>query len=384
MGRTRNGDPVLTVGLRLPDLTPSRLRAFALGFVTSAVGLAGCGSPITPTPPVTPTPDPPKITCPAAQTIQSPSGNATTVAYGIATASLGSSPVTTACTPASGSEFSVGQTTVTCTATDALQRTDACTFVVTVTAPPQLAVTSFLAFGDSITWGEDGTNRLTATAQTSRIYPRVQLPLSVVYPSVLQQYLVSRYVTQRPAVVNAGLPGEVASDPATFARFTGLLSSGSYKVALIMEGSNDLYDRDSRIFPAAWRALQQMVRDAKSRGIRPYLATIPPMDPAGFRGLPWSMVAAFNDGVRDVARSEGVDLVDVYNGFGGNLALLSSDGLHPNANGYARIADLFFTAIKQTLEKPQPSSSATTSGTSLSSVPAASSRDVRRPAPRGR
>ena len=45
-------------------------------------------------------------------------------------------------------------------------------------------------------------------------------------------------------------------------------------------------------------------------------------------------------------------LVDVYQGFGGNLALVGPDGLHPSADGYAKIADLFFTAIKQTLETP--------------------------------
>ena len=48
-------------------------------------------------------------------------------------------------------------------------------------------------------------------------------------------------------------------------------------------------------------------------------------------------------------------LVDVYQGFGGNLALIGPDGLHPSADGYAKIADLFFTAIKQTLETPSTS-----------------------------
>ena len=49
-------------------------------------------------------------------------------------------------------------------------------------------------------------------------------------------------------------------------------------------------------------------------------------------------------------RAEGVTLVDVYQGFGGNLGYLGPDGLHPSADGYAKIADLFFTAIKSTLE----------------------------------
>jgi lysophospholipase L1-like esterase len=125
-------------------------------------------------------------------------------------------------------------------------------------------------------------------------------------------------------------------------------------VALIMEGTNDLYNRDDRIFPAAYDGLRSMIRNAKGRGLRPYLATIPPMDPTKCvpvcRGLPWSLVSGFNDGVRSLATTEGVTLVDVYQGFNGNLSLLGPDGLHPAAEGYAKIADLFFAAIKQTLE----------------------------------
>jgi lysophospholipase L1-like esterase len=45
-----------------------------------------------------------------------------------------------------------------------------------------------------------------------------------------------------------------------------------------------------------------------------------------------------------------VTLVDIYQGFNGDLSLLGPDGLHPAAEGYAKIADLFFAAIKQTLE----------------------------------
>ena len=41
----------------------------------------------------------------------------------------GEAPVTMTCTPAAGTAFSIGQKTVTCSATDALQRTDSCSFV---------------------------------------------------------------------------------------------------------------------------------------------------------------------------------------------------------------------------------------------------------------
>jgi lysophospholipase L1-like esterase len=312
--------------------------------------------------PAPPTPDPPKITCPAAQTTQSVDGVQATVTFSAPIVLNGKAPVTTACTPAPGSTFTIGQKTVTCSTTDALQRTDSCSFLVTVLMPPKLATTSFLAFGDSITAGEDGQNSVapSASLMSARFHPSVLFPFGQRYPTELQQQLADHYKTQSPTVDNQGLPGEAASDPGTLNRFVSLTGSRRYTVALIMEGTNDLYDRDDRIYPAAYDGLRSMIRDAKGKGIRPYLATIPPMNPSACvpvcRGLPWSLVPSFNDGVRSLAATEGVTLVDVYQGFNGNLALLGPDGLHPSADGYAKIADVFFTAITSTLETPAASS----------------------------
>ena len=330
---------------------------------------AACGGPTTPTTVPTPvpvTPDPPKITCPASQTAQSVDGGPTLVTFSSPSVVNGQAPVTTTCTPAAGTSFSIGQKTVSCEATDALKRTDTCAFLVTVLAPPKLSTTSFMSFGDSITAGEDGQNSVASdrSIMSARIHPMVLFPFDQRYPQELQQELADRYKTQSPTVSNQGNPGEAASDPATLRRFTSLTSTGRYSVALILEGTNDLYDRDDRIVPAAINGLRQMIRDAKGKGIRPYLATIPPMNPSACvpvcRGLAWSLVAGFNDNVRALAMSENVPLVDVYQGFNGNLGLLGPDGLHPSAEGYVKIADLFFSAIKQTLEVPSATTVQTT------------------------
>jgi lysophospholipase L1-like esterase len=313
---------------------------------------------VTPPPP---TPDPPRITCPASLTAQSFDGAQALVTYSAPTVVNGQAPVITTCIPAPGSAFTVGQKTVACAATDSLQRTDSCSFLVTVLTPPKLSTTSFLAFGDSITAGEDGQNSVapSASLMSARVHPMVLFPFGQRYPQELQQLLVDRYKTQSPAVDNQGSPGEAAADPNTLRRFVSLTSSRRYSVALIMEGTNDLYDRDDRIVPFAIDALRSMIHDAKGKGMRPYLATIPPMNPSACvpvcRGLPWSLVSGFNDNVRTLAASEGVTLVDVYQAFGGNFALLGPDGLHPSADGYTKIADTFFTAIKQTLESPSAS-----------------------------
>jgi lysophospholipase L1-like esterase len=262
------------------------------------------------------------------------------------------------CTPSSGSLFNVGLSTVTCTATDALQRTDSCSFPVTVLAPPNLSITKFLAFGDSITKGEDGSASLTVSSD--RFRPEVLLPNGMTYPGVLQQNLATRYTAQAPTVFNGGCQGEgITGDDSACGfrsalnRFTSYTSTGLFASVLIMEGTNDLYEqKDSRNVGPALTGLRQMVGDARSRGMRVFLATIPPIDPLGVRGRTFGsqLVAPLNDGIRGIAASEGVTLVDVNQVFGDSFALLGPDGLHPSAAGYAKMADLFFTTIRTTLE----------------------------------
>jgi lysophospholipase L1-like esterase len=329
-----------------------------LALIAAAMFASTCGGTTTPTPPPPPlVEDPPKISCPAAQTAQLATSSTIAVTY-TATVVSGRAPVNIVCVPPSGNLFSVGQSTVTCTATDALQRTDVCAFAVTVLAAPipKLSVTRFVAFGDSITKGEDGNAQ---TAPAFGFHPRAVFPDPLTYPGALKLELVDRYKTQFITVDNQGNPSEGITDtnPNTFDRFVRLTSSGSYDAVLIMEGTNDVYQaRNTRdpniVLASAEDGLHRMIQDAKNRNIRPLLATIPPMDPTAFRGMlfGWELVAGFNDRVRSVAASENVPLVDVYKAFAGNFALLSADGVHPNVGGYQKIADTFFTAITGTLE----------------------------------
>jgi len=278
------------------------------------------------------------------------------VTYSSAAVTGGAPPVTMTCSPTSGSLFPLGTTTVTCTATDARQRLASCTFAVTVVPPPTIAVTRFVAFGDSITWGEDGTVSMTQSLLGfDKVHPAVQVAQP--YPSLLQQHLMSRYFVQAPTVQNAGNRGEEVTDPGTFPRFVSLMSSGQYDVVLIMEGSNDLLAaRDSAVEPLVIAGLQRMVRDARNRGIRPYLATIPPEQDGCCpdRGISWRQVPDLNNLIRNLAVQEGVPLVEVYQALVGDVAnYIGFDGLHPTPRGYTKIADTFFAALTQTLEIAQ-------------------------------
>ena len=306
-------------------------------------GCSGSQAQPTPAPPVS---DPPKLACPAPISLQSPSGQPIPVQYGSATASGGASPVTITCIPPSGSTFSVGPTTVTCTAIDQRQRTDVCAFVVTVTAPPRISLTSFAAFGDSMTAGEI----VSEGAGGIRI---LSVDPAKSWPADLQRNLARFYAGQTISVFNLGKSNETAPEGA--ARLSGALANGSYQALLLMEGANDIADRDSRTMQRALDAVRSMVQIAKGRGLKVFLATLPPQNPNGCcpnRGLSATMVVPYDDGLRAIAGSENVPLVDVYQAFGGDTTtLVDFDGLHPTAAGYQVIADTFFASIKQNLEQ---------------------------------
>lgn len=273
------------------------------------------------------------------------------MSFGTPTATGGAAPLTITCSKETGSTFSIGTTTVTCTVLDARQRTDGCTFNVVVLPTPKIQFTKFVAFGDSVTFGENGVSSLVAERAGNVLQPMVQYPFSQTYPGALQGLLAARYTTQSVVVTNQGLRGERAGAPGTTSRFSSVVAGGQYQVVLLMEGSNDLSDRDSRLEAAAITNLGRMVRDAKSRGVRPYLATVPPMISNTARGLAWSLVPGFNDQIRSLAAAEGITLVDVYGAL--NTAptqYIGFDGLHPNETGYAKIAETFFTALKATLD----------------------------------
>ncbi|WP_163538970.1 SBBP repeat-containing protein [Gracilibacillus sp. YIM 98692] len=81
--------------------------------------------------------EPPTITCPDNITVRSdPRRNGAIVNYASPTVTDNCPGVTFSCTPASGSFFPIGETLVTCTATDASGNTAECKFIVRVIADP--------------------------------------------------------------------------------------------------------------------------------------------------------------------------------------------------------------------------------------------------------
>jgi lysophospholipase L1-like esterase len=238
---------------------------------------------------------------------------------------------------------------------------------VTVLPPLKLSLTRFVAFGDSLTYGEDGQSlRLLPPPETFKLFGQT-------YPDVLQAKLRGRYTLQSPTVMNAGQPGEFASNPDTVTRFSNGVTRTQVDVVLLMEGSNDVgfISRDSFVEIAAIANIRDMLRTAKSRGVKPFLATIPPQLESGFRGVRGAKyVVEFNDRLKTLASSEGVPLVDVYEGLNAktNTYISQDDGLHPTVAGYAKIADMFLSAIEGALETGTATSGTSIGGRSLTAL----------------
>ncbi len=321
--------------------------ALATACAVAAACAAACSGSSTAPAPVPPPPPPAlKLTCPDSVSVQSTTGQPIPVHYGTATSTGGTAPVQIACTPANDSVFDIGAKAVSCTATDAKSVTDTCSFTVTVTTPPKISVTRFVAFGDSMTAGE-----VVSEGSVGGIRAMV-VDFAKSYPNLLHGLLAGRYTGQAGAIVvgNAGFSGEQTSDG--LRRLPSVIDGGAYDALLLMEGANDFPN-----YQTALGNMRSMVQYGKRRSVRVYLATLPPEDQFHTtcinRGKNQAFVAPYNDGLQAIANAENVTLVDVFTAFGGDTTtLIDCDGLHPTPAGYQRIADTFFTSIKATLEVP--------------------------------
>lgn len=324
----------------------------ALGWLTTALLAAGCPGPTAPT---TPPAGPPVLTCAAAVTAVSPDNAPIAVTFGKPTLAGGTAPVTTTCTPDTGTLFPVGASTVSCTATDAQARTSTCSITVSVQPTLTLKAMSMLAFGDSITEGRE-----VSTFDDFAI-SGIGCPFGtmVSYPSVLNELLRGLYPTQTVTARNCGWGGEEAVEGVT--RLPTGLSTGAYDVVLLMEGTNDLNavhqagGSQTTAVNTVVNAVVSMIRTARG-GRTVFVGTLPPQRPGG-KGPRPEWVEPVNTRLRSVVPAEGAVLVDTWAALGGAPDPYISplpDGLHPTNAGYRKIAETFLASIRATLETRVP------------------------------
>lgn len=324
------------------------LRVFVLAVALTTAAACGSG----PTPPPPPPPAAPTVSCPASISFDSPDNVALPVAFTVPTASGGQAPVTVTCSAQSGASFPLGSTIVTCTATDALQRTATCNFNVAVTPTPRISKTKFLAFGDSITNG-----RCNAGGQ-----------MCPPYADRLRELLVTRYTRQQFTVTSSGVNGETASndvlgllDRAGEDRLPIDLTRERPEVLLLMEGTNDLFHDPVTGASRAILALSRMIDMALGQGAMVFIATIPPQRENGPIGRTEvaRLIPGFNVQLKSMATAKGATVVDVNAAMSADLdRYIGNDDLHPTAEGLRLIGETFYAAIRQKLDStPVPASS---------------------------
>ena len=332
-------------------------RACIMGAAAAFVTAIGCGSPNNPTPPT----QAPAATCPADITVSNVVGGSQAVSYALPTIAGGTQPVGINCSPGSGTTFSVGATKVSCTATDASSRTAQCTFTVTLNAALRLAVTKFLAFGDSFTEGEDG-QRLHLVPHSHFIDP------TETYPYLLEGMLNNAYSADPIHVQNEGRSGEPIDQSRQ--RLTNTLRNQRPQALLLLDGYNDLFGNCAAARPQdaasskcasaineVVSSYRKMIQDAKSQSVAYVFAST--LTPSGNyipgptvtdRRIALSAITSVNAKLVPMIRSEGATVVDSYAAFLGHEAeYIGDDGLHPRRAGYQALADTFFGSIKDTI-----------------------------------
>jgi lysophospholipase L1-like esterase len=301
--------------------------------VCTAIGSA-CGDG-----PTAPEPARPQLTCPPALNLTGVLGGTQNVTYAPPLVAGGATPVTTTCTPASGSSFPIGITTVACTATDARSRQAGCTFTVTLNAV-SLSITRFLAFGDSVTAGEDGR-----TLQVRRTF----IDPVRSYPAVLQGSLIADFPQQNPIVLNRGRGGEFATDGVS--RLLDELRAQRPEGLLLLEGYNDLLNLGLAGVDRVVEALRADIRNARALGVRyVFLSTLTPSrratGPAN-RAIDSRAIQDVNTRLTVLASAESAILVNAYDAFlGRESVLVGDDGLHLTPAGNQALAELFYSRIR--------------------------------------
>lgn len=320
-----------------------RARAAALVLLGGILQAACGGGPVAP-----PLADAPAITCPPDVTAPGLSGGAGEVTYPPPGVTGGVQPVSVSCTPASGSRFTAGTTPVGCVATDARGRQAACSFAVTVT-PRRLDASRFIAFGDSITEGENGRPAF--------------IDAPYLYPTQLEALLNAEYPGQGIVVLNRGIGG--ASVERGVEALPGVLAADGGDALLLLNGYNNLLadcrpDRAgaascSRAIEDVVAGLRQCVRIARVPGRSLRYVLVSTLTPPGpFAGGPRDRriaaeaIVRVNSGIADMVRAEGAILVDAWARFAGREAeYVDQDGLHLRPAGYLALAQAFFDVIRE-------------------------------------
>jgi len=163
--------------------------------------------------------------------------------------------------------------------------------------------------------------------------------------------MLTRFFKPGVAVANHAESGETLKSSLRANRVKKVLSSMRPDDYLFVQfGHNDMKDKATNAL-ATYRAnLKQLVADTRARGATPVLVT----SMERMAGVEKPTLAGYPQAVREVAREEGVALIDLnamslvlYRALGSDLKAAFQDGSHHNAYGSYELARCVVLGIQQ-------------------------------------
>lgn len=226
--------------------------------------------------------------------------------------------------------------------------------------PAAAQVTTYIAFGDSITHGYgDDPNR----AEKG-------------YPPRLQALLEQR--GRNAVVINAGLNGETTAEGVS--RLPSVLAQNPANVLLLMEGTNDINAKVS--LETITFNLDRMAQKAAAAGLSTVHATLIPRDPAANTDGSNQETGQLAARIRELAASRDRQLADPFEVFFYETPnvfatdyLGGVDKLHPNAAGYDLLAKVFADVLTG-IDSVPPVPGAFSPADGAANVPAGATIDV--------
>lgn len=163
--------------------------------------------------------------------------------------------------------------------------------------------------------------------------------------------MLTRFFKPGVAVANHAESGESLKGSLRANRVAKVLSSiGPGDYLFVQFGHNDMKDRATNALEIYKANLKQLVADVSERDATPVLVTS--MERSS--GVEKDTLSGYPQTVRDVAREEGVALIDLhamsrtfYRALGSNLKAAFQDGTHHNAYGSYQLAKCVVMGIRQ-------------------------------------
>ncbi len=189
----------------------------------------------------------------------------------------------------------------------------------------------------------------------------VEQPLRAVFigDSITEWWMPTAPALFAPGVIDRGISGQTSEQ--ILARFYQDVVRLHPRVVHILCGTNDIAGNAGPTSPDDYaNAVLAMVDMARANGIGVVLGAIPPAGAFGWRTgfRPAAQIIAINIWLRALAQQRGLAFADYHTAMAGPDGAmkpgLSSDGVHPNAAGYAVMLPIARAALDQAERSVHP------------------------------